>query len=133
MEIAHQLLCDYTCAIAYAQTFRKPTQCEFQLLEGEMFSPKIPDNVQSLKVRKISFNSHDAESGHPAPDPLLLVTKAIANLQKRNGFIIAAAAEPEDVNIPSEQSIQAMEEYLREREQKMKFRNPIGLDIVLNE
>ena len=82
-----------------------------------MFFPKLPDNVGSLKVRKISFHSNDSGEGHPAPDPLLLVTKAIVNLQKRNGFKIAVSDDPEDDCLPSEQSIQVEEEYLIEREQ----------------
>jgi len=130
---AHGLLCEYTRAIAYAQKKRKPTQCEYVVEDWEkLFSPKIPDNVKLLKVRKISFDNNNGREGHPAPDPLLLVTKAIANLQKRHDFKIVAAAEPEDDYLPSEQSIQAEEEYLRERQQNMMFRNPIGFDIIVN-
>ena len=70
------------------------------------------------------------------PDPLLLVTKAIVNLQKRNGFEIAVSEDPEDDYLPSEQSIQAEEEYLIQREQRaqqnMKFRNPIGFDVIVD-
>ena len=132
---AHELLCEYIRAIAYAQNFRMPELCEFKLSpEGEMFFPKLHDNVENLKVRKITFHSYDSGEGHLAPDPLLLVTKAIANLQKRNGFKIVAAAEPKDDYLPSEQSIQAEEEYLieRERAQNTKFRNPIGFDIIVD-
>ena len=135
---AHTLLCKYTRAIAYAQKYRKPTQCEFELSAGgKMFFPKLPDNIDSLKVRKISFsngNANDGSEGHPAPDPLLLVSKAVINLQKRNGFEIAVSEDPEDEHYrPSEESIQAQEEYLREREENMKckYRNPIGIDVTI--
>jgi len=135
---AHTLLCKYTRAIAYAQKYRKPTQCEFELSAGgKMFFPTLPDNVESLKVRKISFsngNANDGSEGHPAPDPLLLVSKAVINLQKRNGFEIAVSEDPEDEHYrPSEESIQAQEEYLREREENMKckYRNPIGIDVTI--
>ena len=102
---------------------------------GRCFFQSSPDNVDSLKVRKITFHSNDSVEGHPAPDPLLLVTKAIVNLQKRNGFEIAVSEDPEDDYLPSEQSIQAEEEYLIEREQRaqnMKFRNPIGFDVIVD-
>jgi len=133
VEKAHGLLCEYTRAIAYAQKHRKPKECEHNVDDwGKLFSPMIPKNVENLNVRKIRFDNNNDSEGHPAPDPLLLVTKAIANLQKRNDFEIVAAAEPEDDYLPSEQSIQAEEEYLRERQQNMKFRNPIGFDIIVN-
>ena len=139
VEEAHTLLCEYTRAIAYAQKFRKPKQCEFELSSGgKMFFPKLPDNIDSLKVRKISFrngNANDGKEGHPAPDPLLLVSKAVINLQKRNGFEIAVSEDPEDEHYrPSEESILAEEEYLRERQENMrkcKYRDPIGLDVTI--
>mmetsp|Transcript_16178 Transcript_16178/g.24251 ORF Transcript_16178/g.24251 Transcript_16178/m.24251 type:complete len:228 (+) Transcript_16178:622-1305(+) len=130
---AHRLLREYTRAIAYAQKYRKHRLCTFPLDgEGSFFSPKLPDDVDSLKIRKINFGSNDDNKIHPAPDPLLLVTKAVVNLQKRHGFTLAAAAEPKDEYLPSEQSIQAQEEYLRERQENMQYRNPIGFDVIVN-
>jgi hypothetical protein len=66
-------------------------------------------------------------------DPLLLVSKAIAVLQKRHGFEIVAPVEPDDdaQHFPGDLSIQAEEEYLRLREEALSEPNLVGLDILI--
>lgn len=127
IEKAITLLQVYTRAIHYAQTKRKPPQLEFDDYKGEFFYPKIHKNFDGYKVRKISFSNE----GHPAPDPLLLVTKAIANIQMRHKFKMMAAADPADY-FKSEQSIQAEEEYLeylRHREKSVVHQNVVGMEL----
>ena len=130
---ATSLLREYTRAILYAQKNKKPQQANF--LFGNVataFRPKLRDGLHSRthKVRKISFQANTSLEGHPAPDPILLLTKAIAVLQKRHGFEIVASAEPEDIQ--SDLSFQAEEEFLRWREEAFSGPNPVGLDIVVN-
>lgn len=92
----------------------------------------IPDNLDRFNVRKISFSANAALTGHPAPDPLLLLSKTIGVLQLRHNFAIVAAVEPSsDEEIPSEGSIQAEEDFLRLREQSIIHQNPLGMDIFV--
>ena len=134
VEVAMNLVRDYTRAIYYAQNKRKPLEVTFTM-EGEegatLFYPKLPPNHHDLNVRKISFADNEAGIGHPAPDPLLLLSKSIAILQARHRFKIVAAAEPQDYHNPSEQSIDAMDNFLRRQEQSMVHRNPLGMDVVV--
>ena len=97
-----------------------------------LFYPVIPDKLHRFNVRKISFSANAALTGHPAPDPLLLLSKTIGVLQLRHNFTIVTAAEPSsDKDIPSEGSIQAEEDFLRLREQSSIHQNPLGMDIVV--
>ena len=81
------------------------------------------------------FQSNDSPEGHPAPDPVLLVTKSISVFQKRHGFNIVAAAGPHDNSdyFASDLSIQAEEEFLARREKALSFScpDPVGLDIII--
>ena len=124
VETAHGLLQDYTRAIAYAQQCRKPKALEetFQFTgKGLFFPPKIPADLNSLKVRKMRFDSNEGNECHPAPDPLLLVTQAVVNLQRRRGFKLTAAAEPEDdyLYLPSEYSILTRKRSILENDRKI--------------
>ena len=81
-------------------------------------------------------NANNGSEGHPTPDPLLLVSKAVINLQKRNGFEFAVLKDAGDEHYrPSgEESIQAQEEYLlreRQEDMKCKYRDPIGFDVTI--
>ena len=131
------LLRDYTRAILYAQKFRKPSSAGFDFDTSianvsKAYYPLLTANPQSLKVRKISFEDNNSSEGHPAPDPLLLVTKAVAVLQKRRGFKIVAAMEPDDNGSMSELTKQAMEEYLLWRESSISYPDPIGFEVALS-
>jgi len=135
VQLAMNLFRDYTRAIYYAQKILKPAEANFSL-QGDVgnagvFYPKLPPNHEHRSVRKISFASNNSEEGHPAPDPLLLLSKSIAVLQARNGFRMMAAAETRADILPSDQSIQAEEDYLRWREQAMIHRDPLGMDILV--
>ena len=131
---ATRLLQDYTNAILLGQRERKPKECTFSLCDNQTsaFFPDLPENRENLNVRKVFFHGNNSLDGHPAPDPLLLVSKAVAVLQKRNGFTIVAAAEPQDEHSPSDESILAEEEFLRLREEAIVYPDPVGLDIVLS-
>ena len=71
------------------------------------------------KVRKIRFTGHDMESeGHPAPDPILLVTRAAVQLQRRRGIHLAAAVEPKEEDLGDDENPLgdlAMDEFLLKR------------------
>lgn len=82
-----------------------------------------------MNVRKVAFPDNGGDTGHPAPDPLLLVTKSIQVLHE---FEIVAVAKPREDYHPSDLSIQAEEEFLQAREAKLSHRDPIGLDIIVN-
>ena len=59
---------------------KKPTKAGFVLEDPTRANyPKLTDDVANLKVRKIVFQSNDSPEGHPAPDPVLLVTKSISS------------------------------------------------------
>ena len=84
-----------------------------------------------MSVRKISFASNDAEEeGHPALDPILLLSKSISVLQARHGFTMMAAAEPRPDALSTDQSIQAEEDFLQRREQARTYQDPLGMDIL---
>ena len=131
---ATELLQNYTKAILFGQRERMPQECTFSLPDLGMlaFYPALPENHENLNVRKVFFDGNESFDGHPAPDPLLLVSKAVAVLQRRNGFTIVAAAEPQDEHSPSDQSVLAEEEFLRLREEAIVYPDPVGLDIVLS-
>ena len=101
------------------------------------FYPKLPfsdeASLKNLNVRQMKFQANGKAEGHPSPDPLLLVSKAIAVLQKRHGFEIVAPVEPDDdaQHFPGDLSIQAEEEYLRLREEALSEPNLVGLDILI--
>jgi hypothetical protein len=132
LTTACTLLQNYTRAILFGQRKRKPRACGFLLDDAvRAFYPELPKDLNDLKVRKVRFEDNEGTEGHPAPDPLLLVTKAVTVLQKRKGFRITAAAEPiEDSDYrPSDLSILAEEEFLRRREEAMVYPDPVGLCI----
>ena len=95
--------------------------------------PKLPSNTDNLNVRVIEIQANDSSDGHPAPDPWLLISKAVAVLQKRHGFDIVEPTQPEDdeQNHPSNSSIQAEEEYLRLREERLAPTSMVGRDITI--
>lgn len=132
---ATTLIREYTQAILYAQKKKKPPESEFTLGEAAIaFFPKVcnGESAENRNVRKISFLANDDVAGHPAPDPLLLVTKAVAVLQKRHSFDIVAAAEANDFdNFQSDLSLQAELEFLRHREEAFSGPDPIGMDIMI--
>ena len=132
LTLANILLQDYTRAILYAQGNRKPEEVNFTPNEATAFYPNLSSRSHP-PVRKISFQDNISAEGHPAPDPLLLVTKAISVLQRRNDYLIVAAAEPTDAShAQSDRSIQAEEEYLAHREASQLYRDPVGMDIVMS-
>lgn len=132
LHTAESLLQHYTKAILYAQLRKKPNPVKFNLGDATTaFFPKL--STKSLTVRKVSFEDNRTGDGHPAPDPLLLVSKAIAVLQKRHGFEIVAAAEPVENYVPSDLSLQAEEEFLKRREAARSYPDPVGLDIIITE
>jgi len=132
VSTANKLLQRYTRAILLAQTILKPEEAKFNVDRATVFYPDLKKG--SLKVRKISFAANNSSEGHPAPDPLLLVTKAIAVLQRRHGYNIVA--EPTDTSDAlsdrgCDRSIQVEEEeYLRRRESSRLHRDPIGMEIT---
>ena len=131
LEIAEALLKHYTKAILYAQLHRKPEQADFDFTApATAFIPKLSGDVGGLHVRKIYFSDNGSAKGHPAPDPLLLVSKAVAVLQKRHGCVVARA-EPADNHVLSDASIEAEEDYLRRREAAMPRPDPIGLNVII--
>jgi hypothetical protein len=66
----------------------------------------------------IKFDDYNCTDGHPAPDPLLLGTKAALNWARRNDQGMLAAAEPLDVE-GSEDDLSAAAEaqYLEDSQQ----------------
>jgi hypothetical protein len=85
-------------------------------------------------VRKIHFAEQDAPSessfkGHPAPDPLLLVSKSAVVWAKRRGVKLAAAAEPQDDASWDTMHEIAMQHFLKTRDLANKI-NPVGLTII---
>jgi len=142
--LAMTLFRDYTRAIYFAQKRLMPKLMPEKLKkrmrkelnfpmehEPELFYPKLAPNHQDMSVRKISFASNDSKEGHPAPDPILLLSKFISVLQNRHGFRMMAKAEPRADILPSDQSIQAEEDFLRWREEARTYRDPLGMDILV--
>jgi len=128
----------YTLAILYAQLNLKPESINFSM-NGNISSAYVPKELgdedtltlQNDFVRKVSFQNNSSSDGHPAPDPLLLLTKSITVLQRRHNFNIVAAAEPSDEFGRSDASLAAEEAYLKWRESCIQVRNPIGMDIIV--
>jgi hypothetical protein len=75
-------------------------------------------DFSTMHVRLIKFDDYDCTDGHPAPDPLLLGTKAALNWARRNDQGMLAAAEPLDLE-GSEDDLSAAAEaqYLEDRQQ----------------
>ena len=135
IEIATTLLQNYTQAIMNAQQHEKPKEVHFTISADATtaFYPQCVGDLSFLDVREVTFCSNDSTDGHPAPDPLLLVTKAVAVLQKRHGFNIVATAEPITDGVgPSDHSIQAEEDLLRRREEAMSYPDPVGMNILVS-
>jgi hypothetical protein len=104
VETARQLLLRALRAIHYALGKKRPHKNvddgKIQLYD-EIQMPTRRQN-QGSRVRKVSFCSHappqtgDTVLGHPAPDPMLLVSKAAVVYSTRHGQRLAAGAEPQD-------------------------------------
>ena len=152
VEKAFKLTKKYTDAIIGAQRYiapeeSRPTDSEGKPtnLVGKLYANQgINYNDFKLswnnkhKVRKIRFTGHDMESeGHPAPDPILLVTRAAVQLQRRTGLKIAAAAEPQDNdgdNDSADLNALAEEEYLEKLRQYEQYKMEellLGRDIEI--
>ena len=104
---AHTLVKAYTNAIIGAQRHFAPEESRKDRRGNENLVGRLynSQNLQysdtkliwkpTQKVRKIRFASHSEEDGHPAPDPILLVTRAAVQLQRRRGIELAAVESQE--------------------------------------
>jgi hypothetical protein len=70
-------------------------------------------DASTLHVRLIKFDDYNCTDGHPAPDPLLLGTKAALNWARRNDQGMLAAAEGSEDDL----SAAAEAQYLEDRQQ----------------
>jgi hypothetical protein len=129
IAIATQLLQHYTRGIVYAQK-NAPAQSGFTRSAAWAY-PELSKSASRVgKVRKITFSSHSDSGGHPAPDPILTVVKAISTLQRRNGFSLMAAAQPQEDDTDDLDAL-AETQYLEWRDQMAP--NPIGLEVAVND
>jgi hypothetical protein len=55
----------------------------------------LAESTRDVRVRLIRFQSHSAEDGHPAPDPMLLCVKSGVNWSWRNGQQLLPGCEPD--------------------------------------
>eukprot|EP00535_Pseudo-nitzschia_heimii_P006807 CAMPEP_0197184820 /NCGR_PEP_ID=MMETSP1423-20130617/10655_1 /TAXON_ID=476441 /ORGANISM="Pseudo-nitzschia heimii, Strain UNC1101" /LENGTH=224 /DNA_ID=CAMNT_0042635737 /DNA_START=1035 /DNA_END=1710 /DNA_ORIENTATION=- len=83
------------------------------------------ENISFLAKQRFPRN------GHPAPDPVLpLLSKSVFVLQARHRLQDdGPRTKGVDEVSPSDQSIQAEEDFLRRREQARTHRDPLGMDI----
>jgi hypothetical protein len=76
---------------------------------------KVPTERQhpldNLRVGLIEYAGHDGSTGHPAPDPMLLVIKAAINWSWRNNQKMMMEGKPEEPEV-DELDILAEERYL---------------------
>ena len=81
-----------------------------------VFVPKQISRLPEGKiVRKVAFAAHEEESGHPAPDPLLLTVKAAVNWSARHDFpLLAAGGDQDDVDSLDQQAEEEFLEYRKE-------------------
>eukprot|EP00934_Nitzschia_sp_Nitz4_P000299 Nitzschia sp. Nitz4//scaffold151_size53849//9541//11082//NITZ4_006714-RA/size53849-processed-gene-0.39-mRNA-1//1//CDS//3329537117//299//frame0 len=129
---AHDLVKVFTHAIAYAQTKTAPKEVvgneglQGILEAGSIFETTLAP-LEDKKVGKLCYEDHKSGEGHPAPDPILLATRAATQLQRRHGIVLVAPEEESDDE--DELSILAMEEFLRERK-CVREKKLIGRDIA---
>lgn len=128
----------YCGGILYALGNRKPEGISFQYITQGFALPKMK-NQEKQRVRRIKFSGGQEESsGHPAPDPILLVCKSAAVWAKRNRWKIAASAEPEDLEGDDDNSWDTMhdiaaQDFLAKREYaaaEALTQNVIGLEVA---
>jgi len=105
VETAAKLLTNYTRAIHYAQAEKKPQELTSFVFDAGNYEthkhiPHIPvlklksstEYESGKKIKKTSLADNDSNSGHPAPDPLLLISKCASIITKRLDFQLTAAA-----------------------------------------
>ena len=81
------------------------------------------DGNKTLRVRKVKFVGQNVKiSGHPAPDPILLASKAAVVFSTRHEQRLAAGAEPRDDDW-SELDELAVEQYLEWHEAAIRPQN----------
>eukprot|EP00531_Pseudo-nitzschia_arenysensis_P003973 CAMPEP_0116150292 /NCGR_PEP_ID=MMETSP0329-20121206/19462_1 /TAXON_ID=697910 /ORGANISM="Pseudo-nitzschia arenysensis, Strain B593" /LENGTH=486 /DNA_ID=CAMNT_0003646781 /DNA_START=162 /DNA_END=1622 /DNA_ORIENTATION=- len=145
VQKAHALVKKYTNAIIGAQRHFAPTESRIDdkgkpnAVDSLFDSKNIQYSDTELswkgepKVRKIGFTSH-SEEGHPAPDPILLVTRAAVQLQRRKDFLLVAVDEDWDDDV-DELSALAEDLFLWKRKQLQDFelqQQMLGRDIVFD-
>ena len=130
VQTAYDLVKKYTHAIIGAQRHFAPQDLkETQIVkdlgndefEKQYREIKLSEDLDTLKVRKIKFAAHNEEGGHPAPDPILLATRAAVQLQRRQCITLAAAAEPDDDDDTDDLSALAMDNFLQNRRLLQQF------------
>lgn len=123
---AVNLLRHYTKAILFAQQKRKPDDVSF---DGYPKAPNddlelLPNLQRCIKaVRKITFEENDTGTGHPAPDPLLLLAKMVSVWARRLGLHLCASAEPQEDDVDDLSEV-AMDHFLEWRDK------PVASDLI---
>lgn len=101
LDRAIDLLRLFCGGILYAVQNRKPNNNAFPYETQGFALPKarqLEDGMRDVRrVRKVKFCGQVESSGHPAPDPILLVCKSAVVWARRHGWKLAAAAEPRDL------------------------------------
>lgn len=109
-------------------------QEEFLKNNGQV---KVPSkgSYDGVKVAKITFWAQGTTGGHPAPDPILLATKAGVNWSKFHDQQLLAGGEPKedsDSDCTHDQSALAEQEYVewaRELQQERQRNQILGMTI----
>ena len=131
LQKAIELLRLFCSGILYALQKRKPESSSFECLTAGLALPRMKTK-ESRRVRRIKFSGQSETSGHPAPDPILLVCKSAVVWARRKGWKLAAAAEPEDLEDDiSWDTLHAISarRFLEQRECAADTQNVIGLEV----
>ena len=148
IETARSLLEASILALSYSvkQMLRKDeifnglTECQKEHLGSlHVFDrspcPRAKRNVHT-RVRKISFcdvRTTPGRSGHPAPDPTLLVMKAANNWAKAHDLKLLAGGEESEEDMMSERSLLALEmhmNFVHEMQKKQMNEEICGMEIA---
>jgi len=103
IEKARKLLELFLLAIFTAQK-KRPNEAPPDIFDEQIPIPPggitVPSSLKAgmeLRVRKIKFEKHTSKPQlHPAPDPILLASKAAVVFSSRHKQALAAGAEPQD-------------------------------------
>jgi hypothetical protein len=134
IDVALSLMCEYTVGMFSAFCFQRQ-DCPIESITADYVLPQLRQGTPIKPVRKIHFSGHnntDQGGGrNPAPDPILLVVKAIVNWNRRHYKQLVAAAEPDDEYVDELDEL-AERQYLEWRDQlRYPPQGPIGLEVTV--